>query len=299
MRRGLFALVLGMAGPLVQATDDPAVSARKPTTIESVQVEFKSLHPPQHLPEAATKLSLPGLTSLDTSEAVPIQSPLQRAKELQEKNHSTRSKNWLVDAMMKPDKTSTLGNKADADDTEKDEALDPFERLIAENKQGVSSEAQTAAKLESDREELKSKVVNPLSGYMSGWISARDQDLLLRDVAAPDAALTISRFSDSLPPSGPILSNGVFSPPSDAPQGGVQNPFSVPANPYLALPAISPDERSLIPVSANSAPDPIPPQPPVQVTAPPPQAPPARDNMPPGLAKPEEDARYFPQLKRF
>jgi len=299
MRCGLFAFVLGLAGPMVQATDDPAVSARKPTMIESAQVEFKSLHPPQNLPEAATKLSLPGLTSLDTSEAVPIQSPLQRAKELQDKNQSTKSKNWLVNAMMKPDKVTAAGGKSDADDAGKDESLDPFERLIAENKRGASSKAQTAAKLETNREELKTKVVNPLSGYMSGWISARDQELLLRDVAAPDAALTISRFSDSLPPAGPMLNNGVFTSSTEATHRGGPNPFAAPANPYLTLPVISPNERSFVPLAVDTAPNPSSLQPPVQVTAPPPQAPPAKDIMPSGLAKPEEDARYFPQLKRF
>lgn len=89
----------------------------------------------------------------------------------------TGTGNWLVDAMDK--NTSTQASRS----KEKDDVLKGDPDLIRADEKGVRLEKDPLA-LDDSREKERPKepaeaVYNPLDAFMSGWVSARDHDLLL------------------------------------------------------------------------------------------------------------------------
>jgi hypothetical protein len=148
-----------------------------------------------------------------------------------------------------------------------------------------------------------SREPNPLSAYMSDWISAPDRAMLL---PKPNSGGRLA---------GPTaLDNNslgfVPSPAVNRDSGaGFDALKSTEANPYLTAlertaspaPASPPAYNPIAPPTpADVSPRDIP-SPALPDVAPPPPAPAPRSPAvaPPAFTKPDDDTKYFPQLKRF
>ena len=118
---------------------------------------------------------------------------------------------------------------------------------------------------------------NPLSSYLTTWMTPRDVEILkLRSADATTPGGTTITAQDRSVSQGPAA--------------------NLRKNPYLSDPAAEP------PISAKNPPvTPVAPAP-VSLAPPPPKdaATPAKTPGPPAdLLKSQDDAKYFPQLKRF
>ncbi len=298
MHRRLLILLFVFCGTTGVLTTTLVAGEANSTTIKEAQKEFKALDSIQSLPGDNMKMDLPKLSGPDTGEVIPYISPLQRVKDAEKKKANHQSENWLVDAMMKTDK-STSRNGRDDDTDKNGESLDPFEQLIREQSLDPKVENRALGDEEELKAGLKDAAINPLNKFMSSWISSRDQELLLRDMAAPDTVLSVSRFSDVGAPGNVFNPRGevsVFSLGSETSEPNVLRRVD---NPYLDLSGqgeFVPAKRApLIQLAPEKVASPPAQMIPVPVTT----KRDSKDLKPPGLANPEEDARYFPQLKRF
>jgi hypothetical protein len=210
--------------------------------------------------------------------------------------------NWLVDAMDL--NTSTKASKA----KDKDDILKGDPDLIRADEKGVRLEKDPPA-IDDGRErerpvEHVEKVYNPLDAFMSGWVSARDRELLLAPSSdGPAGGASARSRMDQLPgvevapspPAGDFAVSPVDPAAFDDPK--------VAANPYLAvfdaLP--SPGTRTA-PLAGASDFDPAGVQEFARGPAfPGPEAGPAEAprSVIPDFAQPNDDDKYFKQLKKF
>ena len=207
-----------------------------------------------------------------------------------------KSDNWLVDAMQ--EKPESGGKK-----------LKPAEAFKAPDEDREQSTLlklndEESARLASKNSENNSKGLapadNPLTGYMSSWMTPKDYDLLKVKPAetndTPTISLSIDRGSD------PALLGGLMR--TNASASAAHLPVGVsaerPANPYLTdfgpLPAAPTKEFNAPPLSASIDLGPsLTPQPARKGD----QSPPLASPTPVDLLKPSTDSKYFPQLKRF
>jgi hypothetical protein len=276
--------------------------------IAGAKQEFQALQRAESAPNSA-RVELPRINVPQLSDTAPdAPTPLSREKTLAaQKEISRQSKNWLVDAMMKGGHgrrdavaRSHADSRSDADGiAEAAAASGPFAQLTDE--QTVPSRSALEPTRQSGRGELPDEpgpdplanVSNPLSAYMAGWISAPDRALLL---PKPDE---IRAGPDGLQPDAAAIQGPRNL--NDGPPAGLDAFKSTAANPYLPISDTGPLN---LPPAASLLPPPAPPElaapaplPPAAAPTPPPSRPPA--NAPPDFAKPDDDAKYFPQLKRF
>jgi hypothetical protein len=215
----------------------------------------------------------------------------------------TGTGNWLVDAMDL--NTSTKASKA----KDKDDVLKGDPDLIRADEKGVRLEKDPLA-IDDGRErdqpvEHVEKVYNPLDAFMSGWVSARDRELLLTPSNdGPAGGASARSRVDQLPG----LELAASAPAGDFAVSPVDpaafDDTKASANPYLAvfdaLP--SPSSTRTAPLAGASdfepaglqefARGPVFPGP--EAGAPEPSR-----SVIPDFAQPTDDDRYFKQLKKF
>lgn len=289
---GLFSAV---ATALVATDEKAEVSA-----IQEVKREFdtiKDVVKPLGVPDS--RKALPNINGIDTPTIMLLpEAPTARKTNPLDEKKARRSQNWLVEAMMKdPDESRDPAKlKTDKDELgEGENGLDPMERLIVQQLRGDDvKKSQDAAQELRVQDELKNAVMNPLNDFMAAWISSRDRDLLLGDQSTGQAYSSVKDIR--------LLS---ARPQSNNPLAGLNLAESETTrleNPYLNLPDLN--LRHEAPVA--STPDLAGYRPSIQPTAtaptftnPPAEQRRGKDALPSPLTKPEEDARYFPQLKRF
>lgn len=266
--------------------------AQEPSGLEKAKQDLKTL-PAVRSESERTGMRLPNIAnsgSASDATTPPPDSP-HAAGAATEAPKAKASGNWLVDAMMK-EEARTSGRKAgrDGDDragTDRNDANDP----LADTRR--TAEAERGAPGARDRDTAL-VVDNPLAPFMADWISKRDQALLL-----PKAVPGLGDPREGLgAPVGPvgdpttITFRGLEARPETA-TGAALRP--TPENPFLQAvlapekpgPAAAPAPAPANPIASNPA-----------LTPPEP----ARDSRPPppiDLSKPSQDAKYFPQLKRF
>lgn len=288
-------LFLAAATALV-ATDDQAEGG----AIQQVKREFDTIKDtvkPLGVPDAHKVL--PGINGIDTPPIMLLpETPTRRTTNSSDEKKARRSQNWLVEAMMKdPEENSDRAKlKSGRDELSEDEdGLDPMERLIVQQLRGDDvKKAQEAAQELRVHDELKNAAVNPLNDFMAAWISSRDRDLLFGDQWSGQGD---SSFKDIGLLNTPSSSSNALAGRNLAGSETTQL-----ENPYLNLPALNLREEA----PAASTPDLAGSRPTLQPTAtapilmePPVEPQRSKDALPSPLAKPEDDARYFPQLKRF
>jgi hypothetical protein len=212
------------------------------------------------------------------------------------------SGNWLVDAMDK--NTSSQASRT----KEKDEILKGDPDLVRADEKGVRLEKDPFALDEAGGKERPKEpleaVYNPLDAFMSGWISARDHDLLLSPGKGDGAggADGVRTRADLLPG----FEAGASQPAAELKLAQVDpagfGETKLTANPYLAVvdPAavaagswVAPEATGFAPLELEALPrgltspglDPRPTDP--------------QRSVVPDFAQPGDDDKYFKQLKKF
>jgi hypothetical protein len=298
-------VTLASGGTLaVGVAAEPAKPEPAPSGLAAVQAEFQQLGTDEKIKINQPKLALPQLGGPSSGyDDMPYAGPSIRQQSRNETKGAARDPNWLVNAVMKErrndDRTS---DEKEAEADEADKQLDPMEKLIAEQLRGSrDSEVTTAQKSTADVE-LSAKVANPLTSFMNGWISERDHDLLLGNINRSSDPSALNQFSNPDSLAGFGVKNGppgnfgttIGAVPLDV-NNREQNPYldlAIPGEPQFAHTSalyLDPPQK----LEAPSAPKPM------RFEASPKPVPRNAELAPPGLSKPEEDARYFPQLKRF
>jgi hypothetical protein len=284
--------------------DDPAPPAGD--SIAAARKDLATIQAPVVPPEAGTLLTIemkdvgpvPGvLKPVGSPLLQPEKDPSEAAKK------KTGTGNWLVDAMDRNTSAPSSRSK------EKDDILKGDPDLIRADEKGVRLERDPAALDDArDRDrpgEAAEAVYNPLDSFMSGWISARDRDLLLlpskgADPAGGDGARTRVDFLPGLEVV-PVDSVAIFE--RQPPDFGAPGDWRNAANPYVAAmdvlpaaPMISfavPDLSGFAPADledmtrglSTSGVDPRP----IDTSR----------SFTPDFAQPDDDDKYFKQLKKF
>jgi hypothetical protein len=293
-------LLLVLLAATARAGDAPAQAA---DPIASAKKDIAEIKAPLAQPDAGT------LPTLDMKDLGPVPGAAQPDASLllnPEKDPSldptkkrTGTGNWLVDAMEK--NTSTQASRS----KEKDDVLKGDPDLIRADEKGVRLEKDPLAIDDArDRDPPKGKeaVYNPLDAFMSGWVSARDHDLLLPSSKGEGITGAESDRRDLLP--GLEVGPSQASPDFTLPQveaGGPGDPRGG-ANPYVAimdsLPA--PARSFTLPETSLFAPAEFQDAPRAMAT---PGVDPGPADAPrsfiPDFAQPGDDDKYFKELKKF
>ena len=290
---GLFS---GAATALVATDDRPEAGA-----IQQVKREFDTIKDtvrPLGVPDARNVL--PRINGIDTPTIMPLpETPTGRRTNSPDEKKARRSQNWLVEAMMKdPEENGGDPTKprGDGDELGEDEdGLNPMQRLIVQQLRGDDvKKAQDAARELRVQDELQNAAANPLNDFMAAWISSRDRDLLLGDqwTGKADSSFKDIRLLNAPAP----RHNGLAGlNPAGSETTRLENPYLNPPDLELREEAPSvpiPDLAGSRPITQPTAPLPMLAEPPVEQRS-------SQDALPLPLTKPEDDARYFPQLKRF
>lgn len=263
----------------------------------------------EHGTPGSSRRSLPPLETAPDSR--PVLSPMQRARKAaaDKAGHGTeRSKTWLIDALRENTASQSTRPGEATFEPESEEAgarMREDQWISRQDNAQQRGPALKETRLDDAATRTSSSVINnPLDGYMSKWMTARDFDLL-RSRSEPNgqgsAAPLLGAVSDfdlvSLPPLAETRITGVESPLDRSSLRRV----ATNENPYLeALALIAPQ----IPQSAFQASPPqlapvlvplIQPRPVVVDEV----APPPEKALTSEFLKAQDDARYFKQLKRF
>jgi hypothetical protein len=284
------------------AADPPAPA---PDSIAAARKDLAAMKSPVSQDESS------GLPAIDIKDLGPVPgaghpeaSPgayTQRDPSLDPAKRKAGTGNWLVDAMDL--NTSTKASRS----KDKDDLLKGDPDLIKADEKGVRLEKDPLA-IDDGRErdlpkESGEKVYNPLDAFMSGWVSARDRELLLTpSTDGPAGGAAARSRADQLP--------GLEAAPSPAADFTLSpvdpaafDDTKAPANPYLAVfdalpvpsarPASFPGSSDFDPAGlqefsrgpAFPGPEAAPPE--------------AARSVIPDFAQPSDDDKYFKQLKKF
>ena len=322
LRRQLFVLVplLGWAAAPAPAAEQDAKTGND--TISATRRDLEALKSDRNLPLDSSKVALPTIDAptigapASLGPAMPLPPTAQPPPG---QSPARRSNSWLIDAMgaNSGEKTNSLqqlmlGEDGRAktgraiSDSRSRLGLTGVEKdsvLGAGN--GMQRDVQTKPGEKSDFAPLKdaAPAPNPLAGYMAGWMTSRDFNLLAKPDTGGAPGWSGGGPSPAVAGSGEAFaaSPAFFSAIGGSVEVGAAKgggPAGAPENPYLqalTLPAPAPVPAVppvLAPPSPASFPSVLPP-----LDAP---APPARTEVArPELQKRDDDAKYFPQLKRF
>jgi hypothetical protein len=243
--------------------------------------------------------------------------PNSRQKSKEDQKRETKSGGWLVDAMMKKkpeqdsrdslkadktDELDLLGHKQDPDDEHPNLA-------VADVRPSAKDRDQTTGRDRESPSDLKAgaKALNPLTGYMAGWMTPGDFSLLQKPDTPGGSTLRTDlpdlAAQSALGPSGLLADFDRTAAPSSRPGDSSLLPGGGPKeNPYAQLLAGgSPGANgSLADSIQHQLADPslLAPPPPPPALMPPPEPSRASPLVPDNLKR-NEDPKYFPQLKRF
>ncbi|HWA10499.1 MAG TPA: hypothetical protein VG838_13720 [Opitutaceae bacterium] len=284
--------------------------------ISATRGDLEALKTDRLLP-SDPKLALPSFETPALSVPTPAPAPLLPQDASPEKAGQSgqgKSRTWLIDAMEKnfPESSTARGQGQDrngrtrTDATKSDRDLDLL-GLAGDAKTGGRATDPAEQGAAARQEPARSSVAdvkdapNPLQGFMAGWMTPRDFNLLLKP-DAPGGAPALA----APPGENPGQSFTSMSVPASAP-GGLLPGLDAPANPPVRAPVENPYLQPIaLPPSGPAMLDLGPPPPPVVMRPPPSAAAPEPEPEKPApaftrpeLQKRDDDAKYFPQLKHF
>jgi hypothetical protein len=300
------ALLLLVAAAVARA-GDPAEPAQD--SIAAAKKDFatiKSLNSPADAKDALPSMDLksvsPGPGAARPEAAPAIVPDDELSLDPSKKKDKDATGNWLVDAMAadrKSDRARADGSRDAAGRGDRDLQREPDR---AGSRGEADAQATADSRERSAAKEPSEPVYNPLDAYMSGWISARDHDLLLpaaknEGFAGGDPARARPGPSADGAPAEPeisfeaILSQGdapAWSAPSQAPNPYLAGFDADPASPVKAfapaeMPDFSPAGDRAAPASFGSQAGSLD----------------ASRSFIPDFAQPADDDKYFKQMKRF
>ncbi len=309
----LFVVLLAVSG--TQATTEPA------GVMETAKRELEEIKSTRARLEHAPRLELPRIASPELpGAAAPLPSPSSttRRSDGREKKQSATSENWLLDAMLGDEALTEAeekelilsGQKTEAElQLEKRFRL-PGDKVERPEQAGIRAGNKTddGGKQRSPPEKSPA-VENPLTAFMGDWISRRDHDLLISK-ATSDGLTKVDNALDQLTSVGntpsridprPMSAEVNFDRVSHwfrepGPHASTDNPYlqaQLSPLPGFSMPPTVPD----IPASINARTEPSPSAPALMES-------PGRNQRsespaPDNVSRSENDAKYFPQLRRF
>jgi len=298
------ALLLLIAVAAAKGGDAPATPADSISATKKDLAAVKALGSPAEAPASSLPtVDLKSVSPGPGGERIEVPAVAPAADEASVDPSRKRDKgatgNWLVDAMeRKPDKART-GTARDGLSRADGDFLRDGDRAATREDQDARGSQEPAERAGS--KDRFSGAYNPLDAFMSGWISARDRDLLLPakgDAAGGGEAARARQggFQDVGAMPAEFTIEGLLS-PADFGEPGEQ---AAQPNPYLASMDIAPAPgprafTSPLP-SATAAPG--------ERAAPlffgaQPDAIDAPRSFIPDFARPSDDDKYFRQMKRF
>ena len=288
-------LILGAAAVLCVRADEKTKPPAPPPTadgISSAKRDFDSIRTSRS-PIEQQRLDVPQVSTptLHLGDDYSAYSQSEAAKRKEQEGKKAKSNNWLVDAMQ--DKHSAAAQAAKPAEAFKSEGEREESTLLTLN---AEETARTASKNLPDVSRTAPTADNPLTNYMSSWMTTKDYDLLKVKPADTDGVSAANKESDPAMFDGLMRGNNST---GSAPHFAGNSPDRAP-NPYLAdfaPPPASPTKDNtpahfsgaidlgpslLPPLTRKNDVNPLPPTPP-----------------PVDVLKPSSDSKYFPQLKRF
>jgi hypothetical protein len=334
LRRQFFVLVpllaWAAAGSPVQAQAAEQETRPANDAISATRRDLEALKSDRNLPMDSSKVALPTIdapqiaapTTLGPGAPLP---PTAQSKPGQ--GQPRRSNSWLIDAMEGNSGENSLNGGANPKDPWQqlmlgDDSRDKAGRAngdsgsrlglsnvekdgILGDRRNLSRGTSSAADGKPELAPLKDAAPNPLAGYMAGWMTSRDFNLLAKPdtggaPGSPEgiSGSPITGATEAFSPSSAFFSAAVGGPVDFGSSRG-SGPTGAPENPYLQALTQPPPSSTLPPaltLPPMSAPAPV------SSVLPPLDnpAPPARlEFAHPELQKRDDDAKYFPQLKRF
>lgn len=298
-------LCLAVWAVALRAGEPPPPAPAAPDGISAAKREFDTLKGPRNVPESQKidlPISAPPTLNLGNDEMAQLLNAQaeQKKQGANKKNKGQRGTNWLVDAMTQKSDTKSTGSTDRGGKHEAESGLDPSDDGLATT--SLLDAAETPAR-ETSRPEPRrpEQHDNPLTSYMSGWMTPKDYELLRVKPAA-----------DGLPSTGGSAGDPVLSVENLARASSTGPAYQAPAapapdlasNPYLNAPGENPAGLAAAARDFANVPPPVAPTaaPPAPAMAPAPEmTPPPPRNDPPinDVLKPNNDTKYFRQLKRF
>ena len=284
-------LAIGVPETRSQEKAAGSIAAPAPDAIAGAKKEFESIKSARDaalLPKSGLpRVSVPEL-SMPSASALPSVGAKQKKV-----GSETKSPNWLIEAMEKPERERELRGKSSGS---RDRQRNSGSREARSERSDET--ARESVRADDDEEENARTVFNPLTQFLGDWMTPQDYALLKPGLAV-DAGIDVK----SLTSFGPLETVGNV-PGATGLKGGDLDLRTSPAalsapreNPFLQ--ALTPDVR-MMPVPGVARPAPLPPplSPGAATMAAPPPPPPAQTKIP-DFARPPTDERYFKQLKRF
>lgn len=289
-------LALGAAETFLRA-EEPQRATATPSGIEGAQKDYQAMKAPAATVETA-RARLPEVPAIELSRSDDAslsarRSPTLRERELERLREKQGKRNWLLDAMAHEkglDESAAEGSgsaptRANASEPATPERLTELSLLEAFDRtgEGTPQPRDRAA-------EAPVRVSNPLDGYMAGWMTRGDFELLgpkSEPFSAGEGGGLSNRTQGELVADRRASSTGLL-------QAERELESAAPTNPYLQAFAPMP----LPPDSSGSAVMGVPATAVAPLVAPsepaPPTAPSFREQV-----KAQSDGKYFKQLKRF
>lgn len=313
----IFAVALASATAALGADEPSNGTAAAPSPIEAAKHDYDTMKDAK-LSLEQQKLDLPkaGTPELHLgNEALPGSEYnlglSQRSQSAQDKakadalRRGQRGTNWLVDAMRGDKDKAGKTNDTAAPPTDGSEKMDTDEPGPLNSAALAAGKGRTPdGKGTMADEKAPPRVANPLDGYLAGWMTPGDYQLLK---AAPErggaGALPASvSGTPGLPTTAPSTASLI----GGLTQGSAPTQAAEPrVNPYLIVPPPSNLEFNATPLvgpASGAAPAPLPPPAPLAPVS----AAPEPSAAKPGAATPaselnraRDEQKYFPQLKRF
>jgi hypothetical protein len=212
--------------------------------------------------------------------------------------------NWLVNAM-NDDKTADARDAAGLSGE-----LNGREQRAAgttARKAGETDASARRGEKSADAAKAATAVVNPLENYLASWMKPGDYQLLRPSKTSEPGAAALGGQRDGAGDLTDQINLAARQRPmsgrseAGSPVAGSPGSGGAPPNPYLADSAAAsaydtaPRQAAAVPASAKA----FSPAPAVDAATAGPVAPPPAKAPPGDLLKARDDARYFPQLKRF
>lgn len=308
--------VVLLAAVAARAWPEEAPAAKSEDAIAAAKRDYDAIKAANSAVEqpglALPKADVPTIDLKTTEPAEPLELRMRSGKLTREEKarlrQKERSANWLLEAMSEQKDSARERGPAEGSHEKSAAELAPRSGDFLANSVALlqaKNAQESQRRQESETAELRARPdVNPLSGYMAGWLSPRDYDLLKMTDKAPAA--------DGIPT--PPASGGASVPGSDLAaslDAGATNVADAPLlsggnspaqNPYLSdLPLLPSASVLAAPTPAISAFETPPATPAPSVWTPAPE--PARANEAASplkeLIKSRDDEKYFKQLKRF
>ena len=299
--RSRCALLLLLAAAAAGAAEQPEPAADSITATKKDLATVKALGAPVEGASALPSVDMkaispgPGAARVDAPAALPADD--EASLDPSKRKDKEGTGNWLVDAMDKKSGRERPGSGRDRPSRNELDLLRDGDRAAARGE--ADAQAPGEARDRQDPKEHSGPAYNPLGAFMSGWISARDRDLLLpaakgEGFAAEDRGRAPFQELGAGQTEGPM--EGVFSPIDTGGWGDAKAQL----NPYLAaldLGPASPVKSFAGPEAPDSSqaaehglPSSFGAQPGTLDTS---------RSFIPDFAHPSDDDKYFKQMKRF